>query len=98
MKLRLTKMHGAGNDFVVIDATRGMPPVSLAQWRWLADRHVGVGADQILIVERPTAEQVAAAGPRGWISSTGSSMPTASRWSSAATARAASCASCTSRG
>jgi len=38
MKLRLTKMHGAGNDFVVIDATRGMPPVSLAQWRWLADR------------------------------------------------------------
>lgn len=65
MKLRLTKMHGAGNDFVVIDATRGMPPVSLAQWRWLADRHVGVGADQILIVERPTAEQVAAAGPEG---------------------------------
>ena len=65
MKLRLTKMHGAGNDFVVIDATGGMPPVSLAQWRWLADRHVGVGADQILIVERPTAEQVAAAGPEG---------------------------------
>ena len=65
MKLRLTKMHGAGNDFVVIDATRGMPPVSLAPWRWLADRHVGVGADQILIVERPTAEQVAAAGPEG---------------------------------
>ena len=65
MKLRLTKMHGAGNDFVVIDAPRGMPPVSLAQWRWLADRHVGVGADQILIVERPTAEQVAAAGPEG---------------------------------
>ena len=65
MKLRLTKMHGAGNDFVVIDATGGMPPVTLAQWRWLADRHVGVGADQILIVERPTAEQVAAAGPEG---------------------------------
>ena len=36
MKLRLTKMHGAGNEFVVIDATRGMPPVSLAQWRWRA--------------------------------------------------------------
>lgn len=29
MKLRLTKMHGAGNDFVVIDATGGMPPVTL---------------------------------------------------------------------
>ncbi|MDO4232291.1 MAG: diaminopimelate epimerase [Lautropia sp.] len=66
MKLRVTKMHGAGNDFVVIDGTAaGAPALSLAQWRWLADRHVGVGADQILIVEKPTAEQVAAAGPDG---------------------------------
>lgn len=66
MKLRVTKMHGAGNDFVVIDGTAaGAPALSLAQWRWLADRHVGVGADQILIVERPTAAQVAAAGAGG---------------------------------
>ena len=65
MKLQVTKMHGAGNDFVVIDATRGMPGLTLSQWRWLADRHVGVGADQILIVERPTAAQQQAAGPQG---------------------------------
>lgn len=65
MRLRVTKMHGAGNDFVVIDATRGLPAVSPAQWRWLADRHLGVGADQILIVEWPQAAQIEAAGPDG---------------------------------
>ncbi|MDO5056718.1 MAG: diaminopimelate epimerase [Lautropia sp.] len=65
MKLPITKMHGAGNDFVVIDGTQGAPELTRAQWRWLADRHVGVGADQILVVERPTAVQEADAGPAG---------------------------------
>jgi diaminopimelate epimerase len=51
MKLRFTKMHGAGNDFVVLDATRGPLPLSTAQYRFLADRRFGIGADQILIVE-----------------------------------------------
>ncbi|MGQ0597960.1 diaminopimelate epimerase [Aquabacterium sp.] len=51
MKLRFTKMHGAGNDFVVLDATRGPLPLSEAQYRFLADRRFGIGADQILIVE-----------------------------------------------
>jgi len=51
MKLRFTKMHGAGNDFVVLDATQGPLPLSTAQYRFLADRRFGVGADQILIVE-----------------------------------------------
>jgi diaminopimelate epimerase len=51
MKLRFTKMHGAGNDFVVLDATRGPLPLNAAQYRFLADRRFGVGADQILIVE-----------------------------------------------
>jgi len=51
MKLRFTKMHGAGNDFVVLDATRGPLPLSAAQYRFLADRRFGIGADQILIVE-----------------------------------------------
>lgn len=50
MKLRFSKMHGAGNDFVVLDATRGLPDLMPAQYRWLADRRFGVGADQILIV------------------------------------------------
>ena len=39
MKLRFTKMHGAGNDFVVIDGVRQSVQLSPAQWRWLADRH-----------------------------------------------------------
>ncbi|MFZ9406619.1 MAG: diaminopimelate epimerase [Burkholderiaceae bacterium] len=51
MKLRFTKMHGAGNDFVVLDATRAPLTLGPAQWRLLADRHFGVGADQMLVVE-----------------------------------------------
>lgn len=46
-------MHGAGNDFVVIDACRQTIPVEQVNWRLLADRHLGIGADQILIVEPP---------------------------------------------
>ena len=51
MKLLFTKMHGAGNDFVVLDATRAPLALSPAQYRFLADRRFGIGADQILIVE-----------------------------------------------
>jgi len=54
MKLKFTKMHGAGNDFVVIDAIHQDIDFSSAQWRQLGDRRFGVGADQILVVERPT--------------------------------------------
>ena len=50
-QIEFTKMHGAGNDFIVIDATCTPADFSAAQWRWLADRHRGIGADQILIVE-----------------------------------------------
>ena len=50
MRLPFTKMHGAGNDFVVLDATRAPLALSAAQYRRLADRRFGVGADQILIV------------------------------------------------
>jgi diaminopimelate epimerase len=53
MHIRFTKMQGAGNDFVVLDETRGRLNLSTAQYRWLADRHFGVGADQILSV-RPS--------------------------------------------
>jgi diaminopimelate epimerase len=53
MKLKFTKMHGAGNDFVVIDAINQRVDLSPEQWRRLADRRFGIGADQILIVERP---------------------------------------------
>jgi len=51
MKLRFTKMHGAGNDFVVLDATRAPLHLSQAQYKFIADRRFGIGADQILIVE-----------------------------------------------
>ncbi|MFA7666465.1 MAG: diaminopimelate epimerase [Burkholderiaceae bacterium] len=53
--LRFTKMHGAGNDFVVIDAVRQQVRLDAAQLRRLADRRLGVGADQILLVEPPPA-------------------------------------------
>jgi diaminopimelate epimerase len=51
MRLRFTKMQGAGNDFVMLDATREPLQLSTAQYRALADRHFGIGADQILVVE-----------------------------------------------
>lgn len=51
MKLEFTKMHGLGNDFVVIDATRSPVNLTPAQLRFIADRHFGVGCDQILQVE-----------------------------------------------
>lgn len=53
MKLKFTKMQGAGNDFVVIDSTRTPFALTEAQLRFLGDRHFGVGADQILVVEVP---------------------------------------------
>ena len=50
MKVKFTKMQGAGNDVVVRDETRGLLGLTPAQYRFLADRHFGVGADQILSV------------------------------------------------
>jgi len=56
MKLKFTKMHGAGNDFIVIDAVNQAVELNPQQWRKLADRRFGIGADQILIVERPSED------------------------------------------
>ena len=53
MFLKFTKMHGTGNDFVVIDGVRQHISLSPEQLRLLADRHFGVGCDQILLVEKP---------------------------------------------
>ena len=54
---KFTKMHGAGNDFVVLDGVRVAIALSPEQLRLLADRHFGVGCDQILLVEKAqTAE------------------------------------------
>jgi diaminopimelate epimerase len=57
MILKFTKMHGAGNDFVVLDGVRQDIELSPAQLRMLADRHFGVGCDQILIVEKAVSKE-----------------------------------------
>ena len=55
MRIRFTKMQGAGNDFVVLDETTRSLNLTPAHYRFLADRHFGVGADQILSV-RPAPQ------------------------------------------
>jgi len=52
MILKFSKMHGAGNDFVVIDGVRQTLHLTTEQLRFIADRHFGVGCDQILLVEK----------------------------------------------
>jgi diaminopimelate epimerase len=52
MRLKFTKMHGLGNDFVVFDAVRQRVELTSAQVRAIADRHLGVGCDQLLLVEK----------------------------------------------
>ena len=53
MRLKFTKMHELGNDFVVFDATHARLELSREQLRRISDRHFGVGCDQILLVEQP---------------------------------------------
>jgi diaminopimelate epimerase len=89
MKYRFSKMHGLGNDFVVIDGIRQSIVLTPARIRFLADRHFGIGCDQLLRSNAPSAPMP--------ISVTASSMPTAAKLNSAATARVASCVSSTNR-
>ncbi len=58
MEIRFTKMQGAGNDFVVLDETAGPLGLRADQYRFLADRHFGVGADQILTVRPAPSDAV----------------------------------------
>jgi diaminopimelate epimerase len=58
MRLKFTKMQGAGNDFVVLDGVRQKLALTAAQYRALADRQFGIGADQVLLVEPPDAPDV----------------------------------------
>jgi diaminopimelate epimerase len=57
-KLRFTKMHGLGNDFVVLDGIRQRVDLAPRQLCQLADRRYGVGCDQILVVEAATRTDV----------------------------------------
>ncbi len=56
--LKFSKMHGLGNDFVVIDAINQQIDLNLSQIQFLADRRFGIGCDQLLIVEKPTQQDV----------------------------------------
>lgn len=58
MKQTFTKMQGAGNDFVVLDATVHPFDLTPQQLKKIADRHFGVGCDQILVVEKPAMAEV----------------------------------------
>jgi len=58
MKLRFTKMHGLGNDFVVFDGISQAIALTPEQCRRIADRHFGIGCDQILLVEKPGRDDV----------------------------------------
>lgn len=57
-ELQFTKMHGLGNDFVVLDFTEHRLDLSTEQATHIADRHFGIGCDQILIVEKSTRENI----------------------------------------
>ena len=59
-RIRFLKMHGLGNDFVVLDTRRRALPVDAAAARALADRHTGIGCDQVVVIE-PAADPDAAA-------------------------------------
>lgn len=56
MKIKFTKMHGLGNDFVVIDAINQAVSLNREQIRFIADRHFGIGCDQILLVEQANGD------------------------------------------
>jgi diaminopimelate epimerase len=56
--MKFTKMHGLGNDFVVIDAVTQNINLSAAVVRRIADRHLGIGCDQVLIVEPPSSTDI----------------------------------------
>ena len=88
MRLPFTKMQGAGNDFVVLDGTRARIELTPEQLRRLGDRRYGVGADQILAVERSSTPGVDFR-YRIFNGASGDEVE------HCATARAASCAMCT---
>lgn len=59
MRIEFTKLHGLGNDFLLVEAGAGAALPSAPQWRALADRHAGVGFDQALVLEPPRTQGTA---------------------------------------
>ncbi len=58
--MRFSKMHGAGNDFVVLDLRKGAPSPGPDTCARIADRHLGIGCDQLLTVEPPRSADAVA--------------------------------------
>ncbi len=58
-RVRFTKMQGAGNDFVVLDLLAGVSEPTAAQALFIADRHFGIGCDQILLIESASSAEAA---------------------------------------
>ena len=58
MQLNFTKMHGLGNDFVVIDAINQVVDLDQEQIRFIANRHFGIGCDQVLLVESSVQKDI----------------------------------------
>src|SRR5882672_11218374 len=56
MRLKFTKMQGAGNDFVVVDGVSRAVEITPERARRIADRHFGAGCDQVLVVEKPRSK------------------------------------------
>ena len=57
MRIKFTKMHGRGNDFVMLNGVSQKISLTPEQMRQLADRHFGIGCDQVLLVEKPTSNE-----------------------------------------
>jgi diaminopimelate epimerase len=60
MRFDFTKMHGLGNDFVVLQGEAAAAPLTATQWRALSDRHRGIGFDQALLIGPPRRKDTAA--------------------------------------
>ena len=82
MLMKFSKMHGLGNDFIVIDAVTQSVRISRAMVKRIADRHTGVGCDQVLVLEPPMIIM--------WISTIEYSIKTVLKLSNVVTARVAS--------
>lgn len=54
--INFTKMHGLGNDFIVIDAINQAISLTIEQIKFIANRHIGIGCDQLLLVENPVSQ------------------------------------------
>jgi diaminopimelate epimerase len=80
MRLKFSKMHGLGNDFMVIDGVRQTVSLDTDRIRQLGNRHFGIGFDQLLLVESPRKKTT--------ISATAFSIMTAAKWNNAAMAHA----------